>query len=62
MELRTEVGVVRDSRRRAGRRCIVRAGAAVRVVHGVAEPGLARALASDREAAGIEGAYELRRA
>ena len=57
---RTEVGVERDARGWASRSCVVRAGAAVRVVHGVAEPGLTRALASDGEAGGIEGTYELR--
>ena len=57
---RTEVGVERDTRRWAGRSGVVCAGAAVGVVHGVTEPGLARALTSDGEAGGIEGAYELR--
>ena len=55
---RTKVGVVCDSRRRAGRSRVVRAGAAVRVVHGITEPGFARALAPNGEARGVVWTFE----
>ena len=58
---RTKVGVERNARRWAGRSRVVRAGAAVRVVHGITEPGFARALAPNGEARRIVWAFELGR-